>query len=369
MASANSDIIKISAPGASIVSTANILRIQDVVASGSRHELLGYAKIQKPGFLDRGGSVIARIPISEGCLSSCSFCETKTARGPLNSFNEDTILKAISMSVNSGAKEIELASQDAGAYGADTRTGIAGLASRASSIKGSFMVRIGMLNPEHLHRCIDDLICSFNDPASKLFRFLHLPVQSGSNKVLKDMKRRYTIEEFYSYVGELRRSVKGISIATDVIVGYPTETESDYLETRNMLMELKPTITNISKFSQRPHAAASRLAQLTANEVKRRSTELSRMVRAMQKAEYAKLMGKRISVLITERSGSSVSGRDISYRPVGMLNAGGAVPGETVWARAVNSSYACVIASAEPTAEAPDLASDAGLNTLPAIFQ
>ncbi len=369
MASANSDVIRKSAPGASILSPANIMKVSEVINSDSRQERLQYSRIPKPGLIGPSGSVIARIPISEGCLSSCSFCETRFARGPLNSFDGKVILRAIQMSANAGAREIELTSQDVGAYGADSKTSIAELAMNASAIEGNFLMRIGMLNPEHLHRYFDDLIRAFNEPGSKLFRFLHLPVQSGNDRVLRDMKRRHTSGEFRSYVHELREKVRGISIATDVIVGYPTETESDYLETLNLLLELKPTITNISKFSKRPHAPASGLRQLPANEVKRRSTEMSRMVRAMQQKEYSGLAGRKMHVLVTESSGSTASGRDISYRPIGIINPEAVAPGDVVTVEATGGSYACITAKAIHKMPFASFADSANLNTLPAILQ
>ena len=369
MASANTDLIKKAAPGASIMNTTNITKIYEVISSNARGEHLNYSRTQKPGFITPKESIIARIPISEGCLSSCSFCETKFARGALNSFDEKIILKAIQMSVNAGAREIEITSQDVGAYGADTKTDIAELAAHASELDGNFMMRIGMLNPEHLHKYIDSLICAFNGAGSKLFRFMHLPVQSGSNKILKDMKRRYSIEEYLSYVHELRNKVRGISIVTDVIVGYPSETLGDYRETLNLLLDMKPTITNISKFSKRPHAPAALLRQVPFDTVKKRSTEMSRKVREMQKEEYAKIVGHSVSVLVTERSGNSISGRDISYRPVGIINAGYINPGDTIEASVSGSSYACIIANAGKRIQFSDFSSSASLNTLPAILQ
>ena len=349
LASANPDIVRTAAPDASILSTSKISSINELISSDSRQELLGYSKVQKPALLRPVRSTIARIPISEGCLSACTFCETKFARGPISSFEEKTILKAISMCAASGSKEIELTSQDTGAYGADTKTDISELVSKASEIKGDFMMRIGMLNPEHLHKYIDNLIRVFNEPGSKLFRFLHLPVQSGSNSVLMDMKRRYTIEEYALLVKELRRRVSGISIATDVIVGYPAETEEAYAETRSMIADLKPTITNISKFSRRPHASASKLRQLHNDVIKRRSTELSRMVRLLQQQEYAKHVGSSLPVLVTERAGTTASGRDANYRPVGLISAAGINTGDVVEAKLLRSSYACLVAEATRT--------------------
>jgi len=238
MASANIDEIERVVPEASIITTSNVGSIADAlkeIESTGRSVYSSYSRVDKLSY-GIGNSTIARIPISEGCLSSCTFCETRFARGPLNSFSEKLILKAIELGVARGAKEIELTSQDTGAYGRDRGTDIAELLSKAAEIEGRFMIRVGMLNPEHLGRYIDRLIEAYK--SEKVYKFIHIPVQSGSDDVLKEMMRRYSVDDFISYVNELRSKIPGISIATDIIVGYPTESDSDFEETMELIRKV-----------------------------------------------------------------------------------------------------------------------------------
>ena len=337
LASASPELIKKAIPNAKLLKTNEVVKILEVIDPITYVQKSG----EKPNFLNNNNNIIARIPISEGCLSSCSFCETKFARGPLKSFSEDVILRAIKNSVINNAKEIELTSQDVGAYGADKKTNIAELISHATNIDGEFMMRIGMLNPEHLHKYFDDLILSYKSP--KIFKFIHLPIQSGSDKVLKNMKRRYKIEDINNYIKELRKKIKGISIMTDIIVGYPSESYYDFTCTKEFILNIKPNITNISKFWQRPHTPASKMKQLTSNEIKERSTKLSRLVRAMQAKEYKKSKGSIIEVLVTESNKGFFSGRDIYYRPIA-ISSKNLFIGQKIKVKVYDSSYACILA-------------------------
>lgn len=336
LASATPNIVKKASPNAKILKTSETIKILETIFPNVDNVPVA----EKPTFIN-SNSIIARIPISEGCLSNCSFCETKYARGPLKSFDEKVILKAISRSISNGSYEIELTSQDIGAYGADKKTNIAELAKNAASLDGDFMLRIGMLNPEHLHKYLDQLIDSLKE--KKVFKFLHLPIQSGSNKVLKDMQRNYTIEEMRYYFEYIRSKINGITISTDIIVGYPTESQEDFELTENFLLDVKPTITNISKFWQRPHTKASKLKQISPNEIKRRSTKLSREVREMQVSHYNTFKGQREQVIITENNKGLVSGRDIFYKPIAVLSKTHNI-GDKVNVELIDSSYACIIA-------------------------
>ncbi|MEM3572418.1 MAG: tRNA (N(6)-L-threonylcarbamoyladenosine(37)-C(2))-methylthiotransferase [Candidatus Micrarchaeaceae archaeon] len=347
LASADHEKIAKVAPLASILNTSNITRINDAILevdSGKRATYLQYQRVDKlASFRSSNNSVIARIPISEGCLSNCTFCETKYARGPLNSFSEELIIRAARMSIERGAKEIELTSQDAGAYGFDKKTNIAELAMHVSAIDGEFRIRIGMLNPEHLHKYFDELVEAYKN--EKVYKFAHLPVQSGSDNVLKAMRRGYSAEEFKSYVSELRSKVPGISIATDVIVGYPTETDSDFEKSMALIKEITPSVTNVSKFGARPHAQASKLKQLPNHIVKERSIKMSRLVREIQSKSRAALLNTEKTVLITELNGGSFTGRDDSYNEVAVIN--GAVHlGEFKKVMIIGNSSGCVLGSA-----------------------
>ncbi|MCL5680315.1 MAG: tRNA (N(6)-L-threonylcarbamoyladenosine(37)-C(2))-methylthiotransferase [Candidatus Marsarchaeota archaeon] len=317
MAGANSDIIEKYAPSASIARIQNIAEMPSAVkaiSNGHRSVYLEERKTDRISFYNAPGSVIAKIPLSDGCLSSCSFCETKFARGALNSFSEQGILNAISYSVRKGSKEIELTAQDTGAYGIDKGTNIAQLLKRACEIEGDFRIRVGMLNPEHMHRYMDELIEALQNPHA--YKFMHLPLQSGSNKVLASMRRGYTVEEYLDIIKSLREHVKNITIETDIIVGFPGETDEDFEETINVISEFRPEVTNMSRFAARPHALASRMPRLSDQAIKERSMKLSRMVRSMQAYANRLLIGRSVDVLLTEENDASINGRDDSYRQI-----------------------------------------------------
>ena len=341
MVGANKDLLLSAMPGANLINNSNIIRVREAVRDleeGRRAEYISRELTERASQAGMAGSVISRIPISDGCLSNCSFCETKFARGSLNSFPQDLILKAIRINVSKGSKEIELASQDTGAYGLDKHTNIADLVSLASEIDGKFKIRIGMLNPEHLPRYFDDLLEAYK--SEKVYKFIHLPLQSGNDNVLRAMGRNYTTEEFLSYVKEIRKRFKEMSIATDMIVGYPGESEEGFNDSVNILKEFKPAVTNVSKFSKRPHARASRLKQLPNTIIKERSTTLSRIARQIENKEKKKFIGRIEEVLVTEQNKKSAAGRDENYRAVaieGNLNLG-----EFVRARITGNSSACM---------------------------
>jgi len=272
LATASPEKIQALAPKASLLSVQNVHMINEAVSkalAGESTSMLKGQRIDKLQFFKPGNSVIAKIPIGEGCLGNCTFCETKFARGPLNSFAPELVVKAVKTSVETGAKEIELTSQDTGAYGVDRKTNIAKLLQEVVGIAGDFKVRLGMLNPEHLPRFIDELVEVFKSP--KMYKFIHLPVQSGSDSVLKAMGRNYSVNEFLEYVDELRSKIPGLSLETDIIVGFPTETRADFEQTLDLLKKAKPEITNVSKFGARPHAEASKLKQISNDELKLRS--------------------------------------------------------------------------------------------------
>jgi threonylcarbamoyladenosine tRNA methylthiotransferase CDKAL1 len=317
MASANQDLVEKYAPDASIVTTSNIENITKAVKEASQGRKMvfnSYNKTDKLLFYNGNGGVIAKVPVSEGCLSNCSFCETKFARGPLNSFSEDRIVNAVAFSAKRGAKEVQITSQDIGAYGFDKKTNIAQLMKKLATLDGDFKIRIGMLNPEHLPKYIKELAIALQ--SNKFYKFVHLPIQSGSNIVLRDMKRRYTVEQFNDQVAYLREAVPGITIETDIIVGYPTETEEDFEMTLDFVRKIKPDIVNRCKFWPRPHASASKLVQLPTEIITHRGIELTRVVRQIQKETNDSFIGKDFDVLITEKEEGSMNGRLDSYKKV-----------------------------------------------------
>ncbi len=197
---------------------------------------------------------ISIIPISEGCLGNCSYCSTKLARKNLTSYKEEEITRTIKKAISNNAKEIWLTSQDTGCYGLDIGTNIVSLLKKISEIDGKFKVRVGMMNPDFALKFLDDLTEIFRN--EKFYRFIHIPVQSGSNKILNDMKRNYCVEDFIR-VTEKFKSIDA-SISTDIIVGFPTESDDDFKATVELIKAIKPDILNLSKFYVRKGTLAER---------------------------------------------------------------------------------------------------------------
>jgi MiaB/RimO family radical SAM methylthiotransferase len=267
---------------------------------------------------------VARVPVNDGCLSSCTFCETKVARGPLRSFGEETIIRAIEQSVKAGAKEIQLTSQDMAAYGRDRKSNIVELLKKVGEIEGDFKVRVGMMNPEHLGKYIEGLVEALDSP--RFYKFIHIPIEAGSDSVLKRMKRQYTMAQIDAYIDYLRSSVAGIGIETDLIVGFPGETDSQFQESLDAIRRLKFEVTNISRFGARPHTSAARMKQVPRETINERSKEATRVVRSVQRSINERYIGRKVDVLFTEDAESSINGRIGSYRQVVVMK-GGVGPG------------------------------------------
>ncbi|EET90403.1 MAG: tRNA (N(6)-L-threonylcarbamoyladenosine(37)-C(2))-methylthiotransferase [Candidatus Micrarchaeales archaeon] len=331
MAAANPDIISNASPSASIVTISNLEDMPDAVSRTASGERVVMSSLQKrdrlASFKPRQGPV-ARIPVSDGCMSSCSFCETKFARSALNSFSEDLILNAVKYSVKSGAVEIDITSQDIGAYGADRKSNIALLMEKISRIEGFFKVRIGMLNPERLAGYINEFASALGN--EKFYKFAHLPLQSGSDSVLKSMRRNYTVDQYLEFVDVLRSYVPGISIETDMIVGYPTETDEDFTNSIEVLKSFRPDVTNISRFGARRHTAAHKMKQLDQTLIKERSSEMYSAVRGIQHGINGKFVGQRITALMTESTGVSINGRTDSYKQVVLRGASSDLIGKLI---------------------------------------
>jgi len=262
--------------------------------------------------------LISIVQISSGCLSACSFCETRIARGVLKSYRPSSIVERIKEDVKNGFKEFWITSQDNGCYGFDIGTNLAELLNSIVKIDGNFFIRVGMMNPLHLIKrkyFLKSLIDIFK--SEKIFKFIHIPLQSGSNKVLKDMNRNHTAEEFLEIVNELRESVPDITIETDIIVGYPTESEEDFEKTFETLKTFEPDVVNISRFFPRPKTPAEKLKQLPINIVNERSKKIHELVREIALRKNKKYLGKILNVFIDEtgKNGTYI-GRTKNYKPV-----------------------------------------------------
>ncbi|MBS7622291.1 tRNA (N(6)-L-threonylcarbamoyladenosine(37)-C(2))-methylthiotransferase [Candidatus Bathyarchaeota archaeon] len=252
------------------------------------------------------------VPISEGCLGSCTYCCTRFARGRLFSFSPEGILCQVRRAVDEGVAEIQITAQDTASYWADG-IDLAELLRRIVAIPGDFKVRVGMMNPERAHRIVEDLMDIYEDP--KIYRFLHLPVQSGSDMILESMNRGYTVADFTRIVDLFRSRFQTISIATDVIVGYPGEGEEQFLQTEGLLRRVRPDVVNISKYTPRPGTVASRLKPLDGRVVSSRSRRLVEVASRIVLEQNLRMVGsiQEISAIEIGRGGG-VFGRTENYK-------------------------------------------------------
>mgnify|MGYP001041900107 CR=1 FL=1 len=261
---------------------------------------------------------ISIVPISYGCLGACSYCCVRFARGRLRSYKIHEIVERVRRDLNSGVKEIWLTSQDTACYGKDIGTNLVCLLEEVCKIDGEFFVRVGMMNPNHTLGMLADLIHVFrkND---KIFKFIHLPVQSGDNEILQLMNRFYSVEDFEKIVCHFRREIPEITLATDVICGFPGEGDEAFNRTLKLIEEVKPDVVNISKFFPRPGTTAEKMkSRVPPQEVKKRSRRMAEVCRRISFENNRKWVGWTGRVLIDEEGKGPVSwvGRNFAYKPV-----------------------------------------------------
>jgi len=254
------------------------------------------------------------VEIANGCMSECTFCQTKISKGDLNSYRLGDIVRQVQTEINDGCKEVWLTSTDNGCYGFDIGTDLPSLVNAVVDIPNEFMIRVGMMNPMYMPRIKEKLIESFDN--DKVFKFLHIPVQSGSDKVLHDMKRGHTAGTYREIVNKVKQRFSEFTISTDIIVGFPSETEEDFQKTVSLLDETKPDVVNLSKYSARPGTDAAELKQIDAAEVKRRSKIIFQQISKLSMESNRKWIGWKGKVLFDETTEEGIKGRNFAYKPV-----------------------------------------------------
>ena len=227
----------------------------------------------------RRNKYIEIIPISQGCLGSCTYCKTKQARGKLISYPVKHIVEACKHAWENNAKELWITSEDTGVYGRDIGTNLPNLLIEILKyIPSDVMIRIGMANPPYILEHVNSMIKILNHP--NVYSFIHIPVQSGSNKVLDKMLREYTIEEFNFLCDKFIEGVPDITLATDIICGFPTETKENFEETLNLVEKYKFPVINISQFYPRPGTVAAKWKKIDTKEVHNRSKTLAELFKS-----------------------------------------------------------------------------------------
>ncbi len=298
-------------------------RIVDVVKqvlSGKQVTDLSPIKEMPPLTLPRqnSSSIVSIVPINFGCLGSCTYCCVVFARGHLRSYSIKEVIERVESDYAAGAREFWMTSQDTASYGRDIGTDLAELLTALGSLQGDFRARVGMMTPNLVTEMQSRLINAFNNP--KIFKFLHLPVQSGDDTVLQYMRRFYTAEEFKRTVNTFRNEFSMLTLATDVIVGFPGETEEAFERTLKLLEEVKPDVTNVSKFFARPKTVAANMNEglVGKEETKRRSAKTAELAKRLSMERNQRWVGWTGEMRVDEKGkveGSWV-GRNFAYKPI-----------------------------------------------------
>ena len=310
-------------PDCSWIGPHQLNKVADVVEKTYCGEVIresGFSKESKvnvPKITD--DSLIHIIQICEGCLGACTFCCTRFARGPLNSYPIEDIKAEAKWAIENGAREIQLTAQDTAAYGRDTGEKLSDLIKEVANLDGDFRVRVGMMHPKNILNDVDEIIDAIKHP--KVYDFIHLPVQSGSDKVLKEMRRGHTIVQYLEIVDKFKSEIPDLTLATDIIVGFPTETDDDFEKTVELLNDVKPSIIHLSKYQHRKGAISSSLKEIPHHVMKKRSKFLSEIKSEITQAENEELLDSYQNILVVEKGskGGFIAKTD-SYIPVVVEN-------------------------------------------------
>jgi len=292
-----------------------IIEITRKVCSGEKVVILG--NNSKPSLelpRVRMNKIISILPINYGCLGTCSYCCVQFARGQLRSYSIREIIERVECDLNSGVREVWLTSQDTACYGKDIGTNLTALLDEICKIDGEFFVRVGMMNPNYALDMLDDLVQVFKD--NRIFKFIHLPVQSGDNQVLKLMNRFYSVADFEKIVYQFRKEIPEITLATDVICGFPGEDDEAFNRSLKLVADIKPDVVNISKFFPRPRSTAEK-SRIPPREVKKRSKRIAELCNRISFEKNKKWINWTVRVLIDEEGKYPASwiGRNFAYKP------------------------------------------------------
>jgi tRNA-2-methylthio-N6-dimethylallyladenosine synthase len=259
-----------------------------------------------------GGAVLqhgltAYVPVIFGCNEVCSFCIVPFVRGTERSRPLADVVEDVTRFARQGVREVTLLGQTVNSY-RDPETGgrLATLLDAVGRVPGIWRVRFLTSHPRHFH---DDLLLAIRD-LPRVCEHLHLPFQSGDDVILKQMRRRYTRDEYRACIAHARAVVPDLSVSTDVIVGYPGETEEQFQRTLSLLEEIRFDVVHIQGFSPRPRTtAALQLDDVEPQEKKRRINVLLAAQRRIAEEANRRWLGRTVEVLVERADGGEISGR------------------------------------------------------------
>jgi tRNA-2-methylthio-N6-dimethylallyladenosine synthase len=248
------------------------------------------------------------VPVMHGCDHLCTYCIVRLRRGRQRSRRPAEIIDEVQCLVGRGAREVVLLGQNVDAYGHDLpdQPTLASLLEAVHEIDGLWRIRFLTSHPADM---ADELIEAVAN-LPKTCEHIEIPVQSGDDKILKRMLRRYTIAQYRELVAKIRERIPNVALVTDVIVGFPGETERQFMNTYDLLREIRFDVVHVAAYSPRPGTAASRLPDdVPLQEKERRRKAVEELQKRIAGEINALLLGQAVEVLVEERHRGKWRGR------------------------------------------------------------
>ncbi|MGH7276317.1 MAG: tRNA (N6-isopentenyl adenosine(37)-C2)-methylthiotransferase MiaB [Candidatus Rokuibacteriota bacterium] len=339
MAQLHQETIQRRAPWVDLVfGSPAIARVVDLVAQAKRERRpvleTGEGPLVKITARPPGASRLkAFVTVMEGCEKHCTFCVVPRTRGRERSHPPEAIVAEVRSLAADGCREVTLLGQTVNAYGRDLTppTDLAELFARVNDVEGILRIRFTTSNPYNL---TPRLIRALRD-VPKVCEYFHLPLQSGSNGVLERMNRGYTRERYLALVAEIRAAVPDMAFSTDLIVGFPGETDADFAATLEMVERVGYDNVFVFRYSPRPGTPAASMPDQVPDDVKAgRNTRLLEVVNRVTAERSRRLAGRTLEVLVdgtSKKNAGELSGRTRCNRVVNFDGRGRAAIGDRAW--------------------------------------
>ena len=308
-----------------VLGNQNIGRIPDIIERIEKGEDVHVVMVEDEDELpqrvdaDFGDDIVASISITYGCNNYCTFCIVPYVRGMERSVPLHEIVKDVKKYTEKGYREILFLGQNVNSYGsdlADDTDNFAKLLRESAKIEGDFWIKYVSPHPKDF---TDEVIEAIADN-SKIARMLHLPLQSGSTKILNAMNRGYTKEEFITLAKKIKEKIPDIGLTTDIIVGFPGETEEDFQDTMDVVNEVGFENAFMFMYSKRSGTPAATMEEQVDEQVKsERLQQLMRLQNYKAKEESQKYLGKTVKVLVegpSRKNAEMLTGRTSTHKIV-----------------------------------------------------
>lgn len=251
---------------------------------------------EMPGY-SIGDRVRAEVKVQDGCEQFCSFCLIPYMRGPERSRKPENVLKEIKYLIDKGYQEIVLTGIHLGAYGRDfaVKSSLSGLVKLVLGSTSVKRLRLSSVEPNDVTDELISLIAN-ND---RIAPHLHLPLQGGNDKLLKAMNRKYTTADYLALINKVRASIPEIALTTDLMVGFPGETESDFANTLSFVRQVQFSNMHVFRYSPRPGTKAAQMPlQVSGSIARDRSDQMHAVAEEMKNSYYQSMIGKTYQILI-----------------------------------------------------------------------